>query len=94
MKAERNRAASEKSRKATEHTMARGPIKAPGFSASAEVPEVNWDLRGQISIRAYELYVQRGCQEGHDLEDWLEAEREVLGREELADREVFSGSQA
>jgi hypothetical protein len=33
--------------------------------------------------RASELDVQRGCQEGHALEDWLEADREILGRETL-----------
>lgn len=37
------------------------------------------DPQSRIAQRAYELYVQRGCQEGHAVEDWLEAEREVLG---------------
>ncbi len=32
-----------------------------------------------IAQRAYELYEQRGRQEGHDLEDWLKAEREQGG---------------
>ncbi len=27
--------------------------------------------------RAYELYEARGREEGHDLEDWLEAEAEI-----------------
>ena len=36
------------------------------------------DLHGRISRRAYELYVQRGCRHGHALDDWLEAEREIL----------------
>jgi hypothetical protein len=31
----------------------------------------------QIERRAYELYVQRGGQDGQDLEDWLAAEREL-----------------
>lgn len=39
------------------------------------------DLHARISCRAYELYVQRGCREGHAEEDWLEAEREILDRE-------------
>ena len=29
----------------------------------------------QIAWRAYDLYVARGYQQGHDLEDWLDAER-------------------
>jgi len=32
-----------------------------------------------IAQRAYELYEQRGRQEGRDLEDWLKAERELGG---------------
>lgn len=30
----------------------------------------------QIQDRAYELYVQRGRQPGHEMEDWLQAEKE------------------
>ena len=33
----------------------------------------------KIRIRAYELYEQRGKIEGHALDDWLQAEAEVLG---------------
>ena len=32
-----------------------------------------------IAQRAYELYEQRGRQDGHDLEDWVKAERELSG---------------
>ena len=32
-----------------------------------------------IAQRAYELYEQRGRQEGWDVEDWLKAERELGG---------------
>ena len=39
------------------------------------------DLHAHISLRAYELYLQRGCREGHAQEDWLDAEREILDRE-------------
>ena len=30
-----------------------------------------------IARRAYELYLARGCDAGHDVEDWLQAEREL-----------------
>lgn len=30
-----------------------------------------------IAERAYEFYVQRGKEPGHELDDWLKAEREV-----------------
>jgi hypothetical protein len=32
-----------------------------------------------IAKRAYELYLQRGSIEGHELDDWLEAEAELSG---------------
>lgn len=33
--------------------------------------------KAQIQLRAYELYVQRGGEDGRELEDWLAAEREL-----------------
>ena len=38
------------------------------------------DLRERIAMRAYELYVQRGCRDGGSVEDWLDAEQEILQR--------------
>lgn len=35
------------------------------------------DLQARIAKRAYELYLQRGGQDGSALEDWLQAEREI-----------------
>jgi hypothetical protein len=32
----------------------------------------------RIAKRAYELYLERGCREGCALEDWQNAEREIL----------------
>ena len=34
-----------------------------------------------VRRRAYEIYEQRGSEYGHELEDWLQAEREVLEAE-------------
>jgi hypothetical protein len=31
----------------------------------------------EIRIRAYEIYMERGGQPGHDLDDWIQAEREI-----------------
>ena len=39
------------------------------------------DLHARITTRAYELYVQRGRRDGCAVEDWLDAEREIVGRE-------------
>jgi hypothetical protein len=30
-----------------------------------------------IARRAYELFLARGAEHGHDLDDWLQAEREL-----------------
>jgi hypothetical protein len=33
--------------------------------------------RDPVALRAYELYQERGCAPGRELEDWLRAEHEV-----------------
>src|SRR5687768_4147444 len=35
--------------------------------------------RNRVAARAYELYLRRGGGDGRDLDDWLEAERELNG---------------
>ena len=40
-----------------------------------ELPEGMWE---QIARKAYELWEQRGRQEGNDLRDWLDAEEIVM----------------
>ena len=32
----------------------------------------------EIAARAYQLYAQRGRQNGHDMDDWLQAEYELM----------------
>jgi len=32
-----------------------------------------------IALKAFAYYCERGCQHGADVEDWLRAERELLG---------------
>ena len=36
------------------------------------------DLQVQIRLRAFEIYERRGRENGHDVEDWLQAESEVV----------------
>ncbi|HZL67302.1 MAG TPA: DUF2934 domain-containing protein [Candidatus Limnocylindrales bacterium] len=31
--------------------------------------------------RAYEFYLERGMEDGHDLEDWFRSEEELLGKQ-------------
>jgi hypothetical protein len=39
--------------------------------------------KDDVARRAYDLFLSRGGAEGHDVEDWLEAERQ-LGAESMA----------
>ena len=53
-----------------------GPTAVPPIKKNhAEV-----DIEAEIRLRAYQLYEQRGHTPGHENEDWLVAEREILGR--------------
>jgi len=36
-------------------------------------------LREQIVTRAHEIYLARGAEAGQELDDWLQAEREIMG---------------
>lgn len=38
-------------------------------------------VQKKIALRAYELYLQRGGINGHEVEDWLQAEREIIQEE-------------
>ena len=37
--------------------------------------------REEIAARAYEIYLQRGGVDGRDIEDWTQAERELMGQD-------------
>jgi len=50
------------------------PSKTP-TSVLRENPVPN--VEGEIRRRAYELYEQRGREDGHDVEDWLRSEEEI-----------------
>lgn len=41
------------------------------------------DVHVRIACLAFHLYEQRGHQDGHDLEDWLIAEQQVLAGQNL-----------
>jgi hypothetical protein len=41
-------------------------------------------LEERIRLRAYELYEARGREHGHDREDWLQAEAEIVGMQRKA----------
>ena len=41
-----------------------------------------------VRNRAYELYLERGMEDGHDVEDWLQAEGEINSQTESFREEV------
>jgi hypothetical protein len=41
---------------------------------------VHPELEDAVRVRAYELYEERGRQEGFDQDDWIRAEEEILSR--------------
>jgi len=41
-------------------------------------------MEEQIRLRAYELYEARSREDGHEQEDWLQAEAEILGTQQKA----------
>jgi DUF2934 family protein len=51
------------------------------------------DIKESIRRRAYELYEQRGRVEGFALDDWLQAEREILGAQKQRKVKAARGSQ-
>jgi hypothetical protein len=57
--------------------MGRGLLVVPTTKevAMIESKEVS---KENIARRAYELYTQRGCGPGKDVEDWVNAEKELV----------------
>ena len=49
---------------------------APKKAAPQPVPSIQ-ELEERVRYRAYELYLERGREEGHEREDWMRAEAEV-----------------
>jgi len=41
-------------------------------------PRHDEEMRRRIAARAYGLYLERGARHGQDVQDWLDAERQVL----------------
>lgn len=59
----------------------KGKREGKGVTARADNPEegaLSPELRERIAKRAYELYLERGCRQGCDLADWVDAEREIF----------------
>ena len=55
---------------------------APGPNGSAPVTDAD------VARRAYDLYLARGREPGHDVEDWLQAERDLRGAVDLLTQDL------
>jgi hypothetical protein len=53
--------------------------KPSTLAPKSDEPTVLIPIEQQIQKRAYELYEQRGRTDGHELDDWLQAECEITG---------------
>lgn len=58
--------------------------KATEKSSSESQPQTasGSPTREEIELRAHQIYVERGGVQGRDVEDWLQAERELLEKYE------------
>ena len=53
-------------------------VTDPVGSAAAPATALTEDMQHLICERAYQLFEARGREPGHDVEDWLRAEAEIL----------------
>ena len=53
--------------------------KPSTLAPKSDEPTVLIPIEQQIQKRAYELYEQRGRTDGHELDDWLQAQCEIKG---------------
>ena len=71
--------------KASERVMESRPAPSGDVSVTIELDEQPLavpPIREQIERRAYAIYLERGCGDGFDVQDWLQAESELLAEAE------------
>ena len=63
-----------------------GRLTVPGPNGSAPVTDAD------VARRAYDLYLARGREPGHDVEDWLQAERDLRGAVDFLTQDPLGAS--
>jgi hypothetical protein len=81
-KAATKRSKSETPQEQPEQVPGRQPDRAPEPADSCNAQSQDSRVVAKIQERAYGLFVARGCEHGHALEHWLEAERQITGSPE------------
>jgi hypothetical protein len=62
------------------NSTAETPTASNGRTTSSANNSATNNVEEKIRQRAYELYAERGYVAGYEHEDWLRAEREILGQ--------------
>ena len=75
--------------------MKRTPMTTKSKSRKPRPPKPTQpnDIEESIRRRAYQLYAQRGRVDGFALDDWLQAEHEILGAQKQGKVKAASASQ-
>ena len=68
-------------RKSSESLQSREPAVPQKEPVHSQPVSPSDDKQARITDRAYALYAERGYRQGYALDDWLKAEREILGLE-------------
>jgi hypothetical protein len=63
---------------ATKSTVKQKPSMRSSLAASPQSIKLPGAMTERISKKAFELWQDRGCRDGHDLADWLDAETIVM----------------
>jgi hypothetical protein len=74
-----NKSSKAKAEKATPAPVAKVPPKPVAKPVSA-VAKPYEPTQEEIQTRAFEIYVAEGCKPGHDLENWVRAEKELRAK--------------
>ena len=69
--------------------MAKSATKNESVATAADRPPTSLAqpataTTSDVALHAFDRYLARGCENGHDVEDWLQAERELNGSTNLA----------
>lgn len=65
------------------HTRLQHANKPAGMTRASKLGTHRLPSQEEIGRRAYELFLRRGSDHGHDLDDWLQAEAELRSTRQL-----------
>jgi Protein of unknown function (DUF2934) len=75
--AAKTQSVSRPTQRATQNTI---ESRSKGNTSTNQLDEHSQNVHAHTSERAYALYEERGRVDGHALEDWLEAEQQLLNK--------------